>query len=85
MVADEIGVASMLLGAGRATKEDTIDLAVGIVLHKKVGDKVSEGESLLTIHSNRENVDEVKQKLYDNIFIEDTAKAPQLIHEIITD
>lgn len=85
MVADEIGVASMLLGAGRATKEDTIDLAVGIVLHKKVGDKVSEGESLLTIHSNRENVDEVTQKLYDNIFIEDTAKAPQLIHEIITD
>ena len=85
MVADEIGVASMLLGAGRATKEDTIDLAVGIVLHKKVGDKVSEGESLLTIHSNRENIDEVTQKLYDNIFIEDTAKAPQLIHEIITD
>ena len=85
MVADEIGVASMLLGAGRATKEDTIDLAVGIVLHKKVGDKVFEGESLLTIHSNRENVDEVIQKLYDNIFIEDTAKAPQLIHEIITD
>ena len=85
MVADEIGVASMLLGAGRATKKDTIDLAVGIVLHKKVGDKVSEGESLLTIHSNRENVDEVTQKLYDNIFIEDTAKAPQLIHEIITD
>ena len=85
MVADEIGVASMLLGAGRATKEDTIDLAVGIVLHKKVGDKVSEGESLLTIHSNRENEDEVIQKLNDNIFIEDTAKAPQLIHEIITD
>ena len=85
IIANEIGVASMMLGAGRATKEDTIDLAVGIVLHKKVGDKVSEGESLLTIHSNRENVDEVKQKLYDNIFIEDTAKAPQLIHEIITD
>lgn len=39
MVADEIGVASMILGAGRATKEDVIDLAVGLVLHKKVGDK----------------------------------------------
>ena len=37
MVADEIGVASMILGAGRATKEDVIDLAVGLVLHKKVG------------------------------------------------
>lgn len=85
IIANEIGVASMMLGAGRATKEDTIDLAVGLVLHKKVGDKVAEGESLLTIHSNRTNIDEIKQKLYNNIFIENTAKIPQLIHEIITD
>lgn len=85
IIANEIGVASMMLGAGRATKEDTIDLAVGLVLHKKVGDKVTEGESLLTIHSNRTNIDEIKQKLYNNIFIENTAKTPQLIHEIITD
>lgn len=85
IIANEIGVASMMLGAGRATKEDTIDLAVGLVLHKKVGDKVIEGESLLTIHSNRTNIDEIKQKLYNNIFIENTAKTPQLIHEIITD
>ena len=35
MIANEIGIASMLLGAGRATKDDEIDLAVGIVLHKK--------------------------------------------------
>ena len=85
IIANEIGVASMMLGAGRATKEDTIDLAVGLVLHKKVGDKVTEGESLLTIHSNHTNIDEIKQKLYNNIFIENTAKTPQLIHEIITD
>lgn len=85
MVADEIGVASMILGAGRATKEDVIDLAVGLVLHKKVGDKVEEGESILTIYSNRENVEDVKQKLYDNIFISDTATAPTLIHTIITE
>lgn len=85
IIANEIGVASMMLGAGRATKEDTIDLAVGLVLHKKVGDKVIEGESLLTIHSNHTNIDEIKQKLYNNIFIENTAKTPQLIHEIITD
>lgn len=85
MVADEIGVASMILGAGRATKEDVIDLAVGLVLHKKVGDKVEEGESILTIYSNRENVEDVKQKLYDNIFIADTATAPTLIHTIITE
>lgn len=85
MVADEIGVASMILGAGRATKEDVIDLAVGLVLHKKVGDKVEAGESILTIYSNRENVEDVKQKLYDNIFIADTATAPTLIHTIITE
>jgi pyrimidine-nucleoside phosphorylase len=42
----------MMLGAGRQTKEDDIDLSVGIVLNKKVGDKVKAGESLLTIHSN---------------------------------
>lgn len=85
MVADEIGVASMILGAGRATKEDVIDLAVGLVLHKKVGDKVEESESILTIYSNRENVEDVKQKLYDNIFIADTATAPTLIHTVITE
>lgn len=85
MVADEIGVASMILGAGRATKEDVIDLAVGLVLHKKVGDKVEEGESILTIYSNRENVEDVKQKLYDNIFIADTATAPTLIHTVVTE
>lgn len=85
MVADEIGVASMILGAGRATKEDVIDLAVGLVLHKKVGDKVEEGESILTIYSNRENVEDIKQKLYDNIFIADTATAPTLIHTVITE
>lgn len=83
MVADEIGVAAMLLGAGRATKEDTIDLAVGLMLRKKVGDKVQEGESLVTIYANREDIDAIKQKLYDNITISDTGVAPKLIHSII--
>ncbi len=85
IVADEIGIASMLLGAGRATKEDTIDLAVGLMLRKKVGDKVAEGESLVTIYANREDVEDVKQKIYDNIDISDHAEAPTLIHTIITE
>lgn len=63
MVADQIGIAAMLLGAGRATKEDKIDLAVGIVLNKKVGDKVEKGESLMTIYSDREDVEDVKAKI----------------------
>lgn len=49
IVADEIGIAAMLLGAGRATKEDEIDLAVGLMLRKKVGDAVKEGEPFVTI------------------------------------
>ena len=84
IVADAIGTAAMLLGAGRATKESKIDLAVGLVLHKKVGDKVSKGESLVTIHANQEVVTEVIEKIYQNIYIEDKADVPQLIHDIIT-
>ncbi|MCZ4247432.1 pyrimidine-nucleoside phosphorylase [Bacillus amyloliquefaciens] len=85
IVADEIGVAAMLLGAGRATKEDEIDLAVGIMLRKKVGDKVEIGEPLVTLYANRENVDDVTAKVYDNIRISEKAEAPKLIHTLITE
>ncbi|MBT0955584.1 pyrimidine-nucleoside phosphorylase [Bacillus velezensis] len=85
IVADEIGVAAMLLGAGRATKEDEIDLAVGIMLRKKVGDKVEKGEPLVTLYANRENVDDVTAKVYDNIRISEKAAAPKLIHTLITE
>ncbi|MCI2934806.1 pyrimidine-nucleoside phosphorylase [Staphylococcus haemolyticus] len=85
LIANEIGVASMMLGAGRQTKEDEIDLSVGIVLNKKVGDVVKEGESLLTIHSNRENVDDVIKKLDESIKIQAQATTPTLIHKIITE
>ncbi|OFN27410.1 thymidine phosphorylase [Mycobacteroides abscessus subsp. abscessus] len=85
LIANEIGVASMMLGAGRQTKEDDIDLSVGIVLNKKVGDNVNVGESLLTIHSNRENVDDVIKKLDESIEIKAQAKTPTLIHKIITE
>ncbi|QIW85742.1 pyrimidine-nucleoside phosphorylase [Bacillus velezensis] len=85
IVADEIGVAAMLLGAGRATKEDEIDLAVGIMLRKKVGDTVEKGEPLVTLYANRENVDDVTAKVYDNIRISEKAEAPKLIHTLITE
>ena len=49
---EEIGIVSMLLGGGRETKESKIDLAVGLVLHKKVGDKVEKGDSIATIYAN---------------------------------
>ncbi|WP_075617632.1 pyrimidine-nucleoside phosphorylase [Paenisporosarcina indica] len=83
--ADEVGTAAMLLGAGRATKDSVIDLAVGIVLHKKVGDQVKIGESLATIHASSENIDQVLAILYQYIeFSKDPVTAPRLIEEIIT-
>ncbi|WP_163654332.1 pyrimidine-nucleoside phosphorylase [Listeria sp. PSOL-1] len=84
IVADEIGVAAMWLGAGRATKEDEIDLAVGIMLHKKVGEQVKQGDPLVTIYSNKKDVSEVMEKIYANIKIADHAEKPTLIHQIIT-
>ena len=85
IIANEVGVASMMLGAGRQTKEDEIDLSVGLVLHKKVGDSVNKGEALLTIHSNQEQIDNVKDKLLQSITISDTGNEPTLIHKIITE
>ncbi|MCY9592253.1 pyrimidine-nucleoside phosphorylase [Paenibacillus chitinolyticus] len=85
IVADEIGTAAMLLGAGRATKESEIDLAVGLMLNKKIGESVKAGESLVTIHANRDNVEDVIRMIYDNIRIADHAEAPVLIHDIVTE
>ncbi|NEU25803.1 pyrimidine-nucleoside phosphorylase [Paenibacillus polymyxa] len=85
IVADEIGTAAMLLGAGRATKESEIDLAVGLMLNKKVGDAVQKGDSLVTIHANREDVDQVIEKIYANIRIADHAEAPVLIYGTVTE
>ncbi|MFZ3577085.1 pyrimidine-nucleoside phosphorylase [Virgibacillus sp. DJP39] len=83
--ANDIGTSAMMLGAGRATKESKIDLAVGLVLHKKIGDDVKEGESLLTIHANDSNLDSVKEKLYQSITITtDNVETPPLIYDVIT-
>ena len=64
--AEEVGVTSVHLGAGRVKKEDDIDHAVGIWLEKKIGDKVSKGDVLAYIHANDETkgneaVQELKQ------------------------
>jgi pyrimidine-nucleoside phosphorylase len=54
--ARSVGEAAVALGAGRAKKSDPVDHAVGFIIHKKVGDKVEDGDRLFTIHAN----DEVK-------------------------
>ena len=85
IIANEIGVASMMLGAGRQTKEDVIDLGVGIVLNKKVGEHVEKGENILTIHTNTKKIDDILYKLDNSITIESKGEAPTLIHKIITE
>ncbi|MFS7261391.1 pyrimidine-nucleoside phosphorylase [Carnobacterium divergens] len=86
MVADQLGIAAMLLGAGRRTKEDTIDYSVGLMLHKKVGDSVTAGEPLVTVYANSQTIDDVKAKIYENIFItKEKVAEPTLIHQIITE
>ncbi|MTD40033.1 pyrimidine-nucleoside phosphorylase [Erwinia sp. CPCC 100877] len=84
IVANEVGIAAMLLGAGRATKEADIDHAVGLKLHKKVGMPVTAGESLLTIYANSANIEEVKELLYKNIEIGGSGTEPELVHDIIS-
>ena len=53
---ESYGVASLLLGAGRNTKEDIIDFTAGIILHKKTGDKVAVGDTIATLYSSKEGV-----------------------------
>lgn len=82
-IADEVGVAAMMLGAGRATKEDTIDPAVGIVLTAKVGDTVRRGEPLAILHSNREDVTDVMARLKTAVTIGEAAYPAPLIYKVI--
>jgi pyrimidine-nucleoside phosphorylase len=86
IVADEIGIAAGMLGAGRMTKESEIDLAVGLVLNKKVGDYVEKGDVLVTLHTNTDETAEVEEKvkrayrLYD-----EKPEARVLIYDVITE
>lgn len=82
--AKKIGVAAMTLGAGRATKEATIDLAVGIVLHKKIGDFVAENEPIATIHANCEQVEPIIEMVQTSYaFSNEAIEKPKLIYDII--
>lgn len=79
-----IGVSSMKLGGGRETLEDVIDMSAGILLNKKVGDKVTKGELLCTAYTNKENVDEIIKEIKDAFVIKNEFIAHQpVIREII--
>jgi pyrimidine-nucleoside phosphorylase/thymidine phosphorylase len=83
---EQIGTACVILGGGRERKEDSVDPAVGIVLHKKIGDAVSAGEPLATIHYNAEaRAARARQLLEESYRIADAPareKRP-LIHRVI--
>ena len=85
MDAKEIGKIVCDLGAGRIRKEDSIDNAVGIVLHKKVSNKVDKQEALATIYANsKEKLEEAKKRLLEVIQIdENVVSKPKMILEIM--
>ena len=64
MNAEEIGETSVVLGAGRETKESAIDFSAGLILHKKYGDEVKEGDSLVTLYTSKESALADAEKMY---------------------
>lgn len=83
--AEDFGLIAMELGAGRATKESEIDLAVGLVLNKKRSDKVNKGDVLAYIHSNnKNNIEKARKSILENITIEDNYELNiPLIYDIV--
>ncbi len=83
--AEKIGHASVILGAGRMTKEMPIDLAVGIVLRKKTGDYAEAGETLAIIHANDQEKGSSAKLEVESAFSfgHSTTKNNQLIYKVI--
>lgn len=82
---DEVGICSLILGGGRETKESEIDLSVGIVLKKKVGDAVSAGETIAVLHANDEKkASEAEQRYLKAVsFSAEPIAQSQFIKDII--
>lgn len=80
----EIGLSAMLLGAGRENKNDSIDLAVGIEMCKKVGDEVKKGETLAYLYSNGKNEKEAYDKVFNAYeFSKDFVNEAQIIYGVV--
>ncbi len=76
----EIGTASVELGAGRKVKEDQVDAQAGIILKKKVGDKISKGETILTAYTNKPTtIEPATEQLYSAVSISDTKPEKELM------
>ncbi len=86
MQCEQIGTACVILGGGRERKEDSVDPAVGIVLHKKVGDRIAAGEPIATVHYNEESrADRAKQLIAQSCEVAETPASHRrpLIHRVI--
>ena len=83
--AEEVGKAAMIIGAGRATKEDEVDHAVGLKILKKVGDKIEKGEKIAEIYYNdAKNVEDSKNMILDAYVLQnEKVLEPKAILEII--
>jgi pyrimidine-nucleoside phosphorylase len=82
---EEVGKAAMIIGAGRATKEDEVDHAVGLKILKKVGDKIEKGEKIAEIYYNdAKNVEDSKNMILDAYVLQnEKVLEPKAILEII--
>ena len=85
ILCEQVGTACVMLGGGRERKEDSVDPAVGVVIHKKIGDKVAIGESLCTIHCHSDaQAMRVKSMLDESYEIAVApAQKPLLVHRVI--
>ena len=83
--AEKIGSASVVLGAGRVSKEDSIDYTAGIILHKKTGDKVEAGEIIAEFHTNdEEKIISAEELFLDAVTVsEDAPEKSELIYKVI--
>ncbi len=86
MQTEKIGTAAQVLGAGRATKEDVIDPAVGLVMHKRIGDYVKADEPVCTFYVNDEtNLNTAERLMREAIMLGETRVAPpQLVYDVIS-
>ena len=84
--AEEVGVSAMILGAGRETKDDELDLAAGIILNNKVGDYVNEGDILATMYLNKEEKLESATERFIGAYsiVDEKVEPKKLVYGVVT-
>ncbi|MFZ5965818.1 MAG: pyrimidine-nucleoside phosphorylase [Bacillota bacterium] len=83
---DDIGIAALLVGAGRETKESDIDLSAGVMMYKKIGDKIQHGDVIARVYSNKEeNIVQSEQTILRAVELSKSpVEASKLIKAIVS-